>query len=127
MQAPNSNCIGSPKPAPAPGRRKTQPRARISGLSLSRATLVPDGRNHTTISFTLARRADVTVCVINSQATVVRQLAERSAAGHVTIPYYGDNRAGQREQAGRYRVLVVASRANGGASRAQATLTVSAP
>jgi hypothetical protein len=47
------------------------------------------------------------------------------AAGGLTVQYYGFNGSGQREPAGNYQVLVVASNANGSGT-AEAPLTIGA-
>jgi flagellar hook assembly protein FlgD len=99
----------------------------VSGLSASPAALTPGGSAHTAISFRLAQGADVTVCILNSEGTVVRQLTRPGrAAGQVTVPYYGYNGSGQHLAAGRYPVLVVASNGNGSAT-AETALTITAP
>jgi flagellar hook assembly protein FlgD len=69
----------------------------------------------------------VTILVLNSEGTVVRTLTRPAhAAGNLRIQYYGYNGSGQREPAGSYRVLVVASNANGSGT-AEAPLTINAP
>ena len=65
--------------------------------------------------------------VLAADGTVVRQIAKPArAAGQVTVPYYGFADGGTRLPAGSYRVLVVASNANGSGT-AEAPLTINAP
>jgi hypothetical protein len=121
--SPSSSPTPSASPAPAPAGSGPV----VSGLSASPAALTPGGSAHTAISFRLAQGADVTVCILNSEGTVVRQLTRPGrAAGQVTVPYYGYNGSGQHLAAGRYPVLVVASNGNGSAT-AETALTITAP
>ena len=99
----------------------------VSGLALSPAKFTAVGANHTTITFMLAQRADITVCVLNSAGDVVRHLAKPGrAAGKVSIGYWGYASNGSRLAAGRYHILIVASNGQGSAT-AETTVTVAAP
>ena len=90
---------------------------------MSPAVLSASG-DHTSISFTLSQAADITVCILGPDGSVMRQLSRPGkAAGQVSIPYYGFNGSGSRLPAGTYPVLVVASNSSGSAT-AEATLTI---
>jgi len=118
--------VPPPAPTPSPRPSATVPISTdgwITGLSASPAQLTP-GNGSTRISFLLSKRGDVTICILNSNGAIVRQLSRPSrAARQVTVRYYGYNSKGQRLAAGRYPVLVVASNSGGSAS-AEAALTV---
>jgi hypothetical protein len=120
-------------------------RAWISGLTLSPAVLAsatrasPAGRGRTarrgptdghgtTVSFIMKQAADVTVCILDSANTVVRQLTAPAGrpAGRVSVAYDGYDAAGKPLLPGRYNVLVVASNTRGSAT-AEVRLTMSAP
>ena len=108
---------------PAPG----PPGPAITGLTLSPAALTASSPNHTTITLSLTRAADVTICVLNNDGKVVRQLSRPGhAAGRVQVQYYGFDGSGHRVPPGQYQVLVVASNTQG-SSNAEATLTIMAP
>jgi FlgD Ig-like domain len=99
----------------------------VSGLALSPAAVTASGQNHATISFRLTQDSDVTVLILNSEGAVVRTLTRPAeAAGGLTVQYYGYNGSGQREPAGNYQVLIVASNANGSGT-AETPLTINAP
>ena len=129
--APSSPPV-TPTPAPssppaAPMPAPSSPGLGITGLTLSPSTLSPNGSNHTAITFNLTKAADVTLCVLNSNGTVVRELYRPGhAAGTATIQYYGYNGAGRRVPSGRYTVLIVASNAGGNATT-EGTLTINDP
>jgi hypothetical protein len=121
-----------PSPTPKPTHTGTGPppppppsnSPRVAGLALSPATLTASGHNHTAITFRLTQASDITVLVIDGNGTVVRTLSRpTSGAGGLTVPYYGYDGNGQREHPGSYRVLVVASNANGSGT-AEAALTI---
>jgi hypothetical protein len=111
--------------SPSPGGLVTSPA--VNGLALTPAAVTASAHSHATISFQLTQAADVTILVLNSEGTVVRTLTRPAkAAGGLTVQYYGFNGSGQREPAGNYQVLVVASNANGSGT-AEAPLTIGAP
>jgi hypothetical protein len=116
--------LHTPAPVTAPG----PPAAlRITGLSLRPGAFTARGRKHVTITFTLDQRADITVCVLDHQGSLVRELAwPNRAVGPVSIPYYGYDHTGHRDSAGSHPVLVVASNAHGSAT-AEATLIITSP
>jgi FlgD Ig-like domain len=117
---------GRHTPGPTPSAPSTAQAAalQVTGLSLHPAAFIARGRRHVTITFTLSQRADITVCILDHQGSLVRDLAQPNrAAGPVTISYYGYDHTGQRDSAGSYPVLVVASNAHGSAT-AEATLTI---
>jgi hypothetical protein len=90
----------------------------ITGLTLSPATIA-DG-DHITITFSLGQDADVTVCVLDSQGHLVRQLARpHRTAGQVTIGYYGAGANGKLLPAGQYSLLIVASNGSGSDTQQQ--------
>ncbi|MEP7024137.1 MAG: FlgD immunoglobulin-like domain containing protein [Actinomycetota bacterium] len=113
------------QPTASPSPTSTPPAARgLAGLTVSPATLTPDGTDHVDISFTLSQPADVTVCILNASNTVVRQISKPGrAAGKVTVPYYGFDGAGHHIPAGNYTVLVVASNSQG-SSTGEGGLTI---
>lgn len=119
--------INAPVSPPSPKPTRSAPALDISGLALSPAALTSAGDGHTAISFTLSHAANVTVCVLDGSAAVVRQITRpHVAAGQVTIPYAADRDGGQRLPAGTFTVLVVASNSHGSAT-AEAKLAVDAP
>ncbi len=96
----------------------------ITKLAMSPAILAVNGHDHTNIQFTLSQTANITVVVLNSNATVVRQITRPNhAARAVSIPYYGFNGSGKRLADGDYTVLVVASNSQG-SSTAETSLTI---
>jgi hypothetical protein len=116
--------LRTPAPAPSPPPTGRAPALRITGLSLHPTAFTPSGRGHVSITFTLTQLADITVCILDHQGSLVRELARPNhAAGPVTISYYGYARTGHRDSAGSYQVLVVASNAHGSAT-AEARLTI---
>jgi hypothetical protein len=120
----------APGPTPDPSPAQTPPASpapAVTGLAVSPANLAVGGGNHVTIGFTLSKGADVTICVLDHQGTVVRQLARPARMpGRLTVPYFGGENTGNPAPPGQYRVLIVASNAHGSAT-AEATLTISAP
>jgi hypothetical protein len=116
----------APSPSPTPTTSPSSSAVSITGLALSPAEFTGGDNNHTAITFTLSQGADVTVCVLGSDGTVLRQLSRPGKpAGNVSIPYYGFNGSGKLLPAGSYQVLVVASNA-GGSATAETTLTMDA-
>jgi len=99
----------------------------VSGLALGPAGFTASGSNHTSITFKLTQASDVTALVISDNGTVVRTLSKPThAAGRLKIVYYGYDGAGHRVPAGTYRVVIVASNANGSGT-AEGTLTIGSP
>jgi hypothetical protein len=117
----------APQATPRPVRRRAPPAGlRIKGLAVTPAAFTADGHGHATLTFTLTQGADVTICVLNSRGSLVRQLARPGrGASRVTVDFYGFV-GGQRLAAGRYPVLVVASNSHG-STTAEVPLTISAP
>jgi hypothetical protein len=114
-----------PTPAPTPTPASSGPA--VTGLALSPATFAATGSNHATITFTLSQAADVTVCILNKNGTVVHTIAKPSrAAGPVTIGYYGYSNSGKRDLTGQFPVLIVASNSHG-STTAETSLTITAP
>jgi hypothetical protein len=113
----------SPSPTTSPGGTPASGTG-ITGLTVSPGVLGSAAGDHVSISFTLAQAADVTICILGKDGSVLRQLARPGkAAGLVHVPYYGDVGGGKRLPAGQYPVLVVASNSSGSAT-AEATLTI---
>jgi len=91
---------------------------------VSPAAFAPTGQNHVRIQFQLSQTADVTICVLNSAGTVVRQLDRASdPAGWSSIWYLGYGAAGKLLPAGNYQVVIGAANASG-TSSVQTTLTI---
>jgi hypothetical protein len=115
---------GKPSPSSSGPPLPPQSSANPGIARLAMAGLTKSGRNRISIKFRLTEASDVTALIINDNGTVVRTLSEPThAAGRVTIRYYGYDSAGQRVPAGTYRVVVVASNANGSGT-AEGTLTI---
>jgi cell division septation protein DedD len=114
-----SDPIGSPPPP--------QPSGMISGLAISPAQLLANGKNHVVISFNLAQPANVTICVLDSSGRVVRRIDRPNRqAQKVAVSYFGYDGAGHRLPDGRYTVLIVASNSQA-SSTAESTITVTGP
>ncbi|MGD0683709.1 MAG: FlgD immunoglobulin-like domain containing protein [Streptosporangiaceae bacterium] len=117
---------GGGKPGPSHSGPPIPPQssARPGIARLAMAGLKSSGSSHIAIKFRLSEASDVTALVINANGMVVRTLSEPThAAGRVLIRYYGYDTAGQRVPAGTYRVVIVASNANGSGT-AEGTLTI---
>jgi hypothetical protein len=116
-------------PAPRPTESATSPATdnpAVSGLALSPSAFAAQPQQHTAITFSLNQASDVTVLVLDQAGTVVRTLPRPAQApGSHTIGYYGFNGAGHRVPTGQYRVLVVASNANGSGT-AESSLEIDA-
>lgn len=96
----------------------------VTGLALSPSGFAAGGKVRTDITFELTQAANVTICVIGSDGTVVSHLAKPGEqAGKVSILYRGRRTGALADHAGTYKVLVVASNAHG-SSVAEQTLTV---
>jgi hypothetical protein len=116
-----------PIATPTPTATSTPTGLAVTAVGVSPSTFAPTGSNHVRITFTLSQSANVTICVLGSQGTVLQQISLPSrSAGRSTVWYYGHNRAGHLLPAGRYPVLVVASNAHGSAT-AEAVATITAP
>lgn len=121
----------SPEPTPAPsGKPSPKPTATPAGPAITRvavspATLVPGARNHVRINFKISQEADVSICILNSQGTAVRQLVSGrdQAAGSSSTWYFGYDQHGRLLPTGRYSVMIAASNAEGAAT-VQATLSI---
>jgi hypothetical protein len=117
----------SPPPSPSPtssGPSGGQPpvTAMVSGLSLRPAAVTMFTERLATLTFSLSRRADITVCVLDRHGHVTRLLARPGRrAGPVTVRYLSSQRV---LPPGQYAILVVASNSRGSGT-AEATLTVS--
>ena len=124
--------LAATTPAPIPTRTATPRPTRApdsTGLVITRAAVrptrfAPTGANHVRIRFKLSQRADVTICVLDSQGTAVRQLSTANlSAGWSTIWYFGYDDHSRLLTAGRYSILIAASNADGGAT-AKTTLSI---
>jgi hypothetical protein len=124
-------------PAPAPSKSPSPTASPApSGLVITRLTVTPaalsvTGASHARIRsrqvrirFKLSQAADVSICVLNSQGDLVRELDRPGLpAGWATQRYYGYDQHHRLLPAGRYQVLVMASNAKGSAT-AERALTV---
>jgi hypothetical protein len=116
----------SPSPTASPSPR---------GLVITRLTITPSALTtplvlpatgashvrirlgHVRIRFKLSQAADVSICVLNSQGDLVRELDRPGLpAGWATQRYYGYDLHHRLLPAGRYQVLVMASNAKGSAT-----------
>ena len=116
----------SPTPTPTPSKSSPPPSSgvRVTGLTLSPASVSATTENGATLTFSLSQRANVTVCVLNANGKVMRTVARPgTAAGSVAIRYLVHKRADHGLASGRYTVLIVASNINGSAT-STVTLTV---
>ena len=115
--APTPSPSGSPSPVPS-----SSPPAglHVSGLKLSPGTVSLSSEAGAALTFSLSRRADITVCVLSSSGAVMRTMARPgSSAGTArTIRYLAYQRLTHRLAAGSYTVLVVASNSSGSSSAA---------
>jgi FlgD Ig-like domain len=126
------SAAGADTPVNAPAQPAASPSAAplpagISRLALRPVALTLAGGGRTTISFTLKKASDVTICILDRSSAVVRQLTRAGRSpGRVRVAYDGRGASGQRLPAGTYTVLVVASNAQGSAT-AETRLTMTAP
>jgi len=110
----------SPRSSPSPGTRGLV----ITGLTITPPVLSVTGASHVRIGFRLSQAADVSICVLNSQGAVVRELDRPGLqAGWAARWYYGYAQHHRLLPAGRYQVMVMASNATGSAT-AQLGLTL---
>lgn len=116
--APPTSAPTAAPPAPVPAGPS------ITKLMMVPETLVDNGTNHVRLSFDLSQAADVTICVLGSDGTVMRELAQPGlSAGWHSPWYYGHDSAGHLLPDGSYPVLIVASNSRGSAT-AEVMLTV---
>lgn len=116
--APPSSPPAAPPSSPAPASLS------VTRLSAAPAWVTPRSGEGTVISFALSQAANVTVCVLDAQGQVVREIAEPGRkAGSVSVKYFGWEDAGHPDPPGSYHVLVVASNASG-SDTAETGLTV---
>ena len=111
---------------PTPSKSSPPPSSgvRVTGLTLSPASVSATSENGATLTFSLSQQANVTVCVLNANGKVMRTVARPgTAAGSVSIKYLVHKRADHGLASGRYTVLIVASNTNGSAT-STVTLTV---
>lgn len=115
---------GIPVPQPSPtgspgGPPSPSPGLHVTGLVLSPATMSRSNQANAALRFHLSQKADITVCILNSNGTIVRTLARPGKwAGTVVIRYLALRHPGPGLAAGRYTILVVASNARGSATAA---------
>jgi hypothetical protein len=120
---PVSGPVSSPTPTPT---APSAPAAlRVTGLAVSPAALTVDGASHIRIAFKVSQSSDVTICVLNSEGAVVRELARPGSDGRTTLWWYGYDGHGQPLAPGHYPILVVASNAHGSAT-AETAATITA-
>lgn len=125
--------VSSPTPPASspttPASSPTTPAAPSAGLSITKLMMVPEtlvnnGTNHVRLSFDLSQAANVTICVLGSDGTVMRVLSEPGLTAGWHSPWYqGHDDSGKLLPAGTYPILIVASNSQG-SSTAEATLTV---
>lgn len=119
----------SPQPAPATAPAPTHS-VLPAGLVITNAAVRPatfafTGKDHVRIKFKISQEASISICVLNSQGTAVRQLVSgrSQSAGWSSSWYFGFDQHGRLLPAGRYSVLIAASNAKGSAT-AQTVLSV---
>jgi hypothetical protein len=97
----------------------------ITGLTITPPTLsVTGGAKRVRIRFKLSQAADVSICVLNSQGAVVRELDRPDRpAGWSSSSYFGHDVDGALLPVGRYPIIIVASNADGSAT-ARTALTI---
>jgi hypothetical protein len=116
----------TPTPTPLPSSSGPAPaaRVRVAGLALAPASISATDETGAALTFRLSQQADVTVCILDANGTVVRTVARPArSAGKVHVRYMLHLSASHILAAGTYTVLVVASNASGSATEAL-TLTV---
>jgi hypothetical protein len=127
-----SSTAPSTAPTVSPTTPASSPMAPASpsaGLSITKLMMVPEtlvnnGTNHVRLSFDLSQAANVTICVLRSDGTVMRTLSEPGLTAGWHSPWYqGHDDAGKLLPDGTYPILIVASNSQG-SSTAEATLTV---
>jgi len=113
----------SAHPSPSPATRRLV----ITGLTITPPTLSVTRGNHVRIRFQLNHAADVSICVLNGQGDVVRELDRPGlSAGWAALRYYGYGQHHRLLPAGHYQVRVMASNATGSAT-AQLALSLKRP
>ena len=113
----------SAHPSPSPATRRLV----ITRLSIIPPTLSVTRGNHVRIKFQLNHAADVSICVLNGQGDVVRELDRPGlSAGWAAQRYYGYGRHHRLLPPGHYQVSVMASNATGSAA-AQLALSLRRP
>jgi hypothetical protein len=124
---------GKPAPAPsavpstAPAPSAPPAALAINEPAVSPAAFVPTGASHVRILFKLTQGADISICVLDSQGAVVRELDRPGQpAGWSSTWYFGQDSQGSLLRPGRYPIIVVASNAEGTAT-ARTVLTVTSP
>lgn len=123
---PNPSPTGTPSPVPSISPPPPSG-IHVAGLVLSPSTVSISSEANAILTFHLSQQADVTICVLNRNGTVMRTVARPGSwAGMVKIRYLVYAGDSHRLLAGHYTVLVVASNANGSATAA-VPLTVSSP
>jgi hypothetical protein len=115
----------SPSVTPAPPTPPALTVPVITGQSVSPGSFAPTGSNHVRIMYKLSLTANVSVCVLSNQGTVLRELdSTGQAAGWASIWYFGYDSSWHLLPPGTYPVLIVASNAAGTAT-ARTTVTIS--
>jgi hypothetical protein len=111
-------------PTPAPTGAPDAAGPAITKFTMDPQTLVDNGSNHVRFRFDLSQAANVTICVLGSDGTVLRQLSEPSLSAGWHSPWYlGYDSAAHLLPPGSYPILVVASNA-GGSTTTELMLTV---
>ena len=134
---PTTSTPATSTPAPTPTKSQSPSASpALRGLVITRLTITPSALSvtgaaaatirfrHVRIRFKLSQAAGVSICVLNSQGDLVRELDRPGLpAGWATQRYYGYDQHHRLLPAGRYQVLVMASNAKGSAT-AERALTV---
>jgi hypothetical protein len=119
----------STAPSASPTVSPTTPVSLPTGPSITKLMMVPEtlvnnGTNHVRLTFDLNEAADVTICVLSSDGTVMRVLAEPGLTAGWHSPWYqGHDDAGRLLPDGTYPILIVASNSQG-STTTETTLTV---
>jgi hypothetical protein len=116
---------GNPGPPPPPKKHhKAKGSLQISGLTLTQRALKVKGTLHTTIKFRLNAAATVSVLVLNSHGRVTHQKTlAQGRGGWAAMNYLGYAGTGQKQPAGSYRILLVATNAHS-TTTAEVKLTI---
>jgi len=125
QRAPKPTPSGSPSPSPTNHGRPAG--LHITGLLLNPSAISRGSQANAVLTVRLSQQADITVCVLSRNGTIMRTIASPGRrAGLARIWYLGRDSRGHQLPAGHYTVLAVAANANGSAA-ASARLTVSLP
>jgi hypothetical protein len=117
-----------PVPSPSPDSSASLPAA-AAAAAISQARIdppgfTPTGTDHVRILFKLSQPANVAICVLSAQGTILRQLDRADApAGWSSVWYFGYEENGNLLPVGDYNVLIVATN-SGGTTSTETELTI---